>query len=279
MQTFELYRYQLLPISQHQQDLFHQRLTADEIRARKNEFLDLALANLPTFRHRGLEIRHKVMFHENEWFVFKVGAHKSVDRDTEDFRKERIESWPNVTVLIHNDPDTQVIAVSRNQRAFSTTKSVAKLIERSLTPPLRSYGLTIQIREQFEKTNFWSVLKEYPGRISRVRFEMVAPNMANISCALKVDLRQLNRESNCQQTDLTLQAAPGAALEISEQNELINGCVEYSSQGGGDIAIKILGLKKEVRTSTTVKSVEMDELFLQAPSNDLLGVVKALLEK
>lgn len=279
MQTFELYRYQLLPASQQQQDLFRKTLTADEIRAKKNEFFDLVLDELPPFRHRGLEIKHKVVLHNGEWCIFKIGAHKSVDRDTEDFRKERIESWPNVTVIVHNSPDTQIIAISRNQKAFSSTASVAKIFERSLTPALRSFGLTIQVKEQFEKNNFWSLVQQNRGKVTRVRFEMVAPNMANISRSLKVDLRQLNRESNCQKANLELEALPGAALEIKENNDLIGGCVEYSSLGGGDIAIKIRGIKKEIRTSTTVKTVEIDELFIQAPNNDLLGIIERLLGK
>lgn len=277
MQSFELYRYQLLPNSQHQQDLFNEHLTADEIRERKNNYFDQVLDRLPTFRHRGLEIKHKVIYHEAEWFIFKIGAHKSVDRDTEEFRRERIESWPNVTVLVHNAPDTQIIAISRNQRAFASTGTVAKIFERALTPPLRSFGLTVQIKEQFEQNYFWSIVKQHENRITRVRFEMVAPNMANISRVLTLDLKQLNRDSNCQKANIELEALPGAALEITKKNDLINSCVEYSSLGGGDIAIKIKGLKKEVRTSTTVKSVEIDELILRAPSNDLLGVIKQLL--
>jgi len=224
-----------------------------------------------------LEIKHKVQIHEGDWFIFKLGAHKSVDRDTEDFRKERIESWPNVTVLVHNNPDTQIIAISKNFKAFSTTNSVAKILERSLAHSLRAYGLTLVIKEQFEKNNFWSIVREHSGRISRVRFEMVSPNMANISRALKIDFKQLNRESNCQKANLELEAVPGAALELKEGNELLDGCVEYASLGGGDIALKIRGVKKEVRTSTTVKSVEIDELFLRGPGDDLLHLIKRIL--
>lgn len=68
--------------------------------------------------------------------------------------------------------------------------------------------------------------------------------MANISRVLKVDLRQLNRDSNCQKTDLQLEALPGAALEITKMDDLIEGCVEYASMGGGDIAIKSQGLEE-----------------------------------
>lgn len=279
MSSFELFRYQLLPASQHQQELFSAPLTADQIRAKKNEFFSMALTELSKFRHRGLEIKHKVLHHENEWAVFKVGAHKSVDRDTEEFRREKVESWPNVSVLINNDPDVQVIAISRNPRAFSSTGIVAKMFERALTSQLRSYGLTIQIREQFESANFWAVVSRNEGKVLRVRFEMVAPNMANISRALRIDLKQLNRETNSQQTNLELEAPPGGALEVSRENELIDGCVEYSSLGGGDIAIKVRGIRKEIRTSTSIKSVDIDELTLQSPSVDVLAVLKRLLDK
>lgn len=277
MSTFELYRYQLLPSSQQQQDLFHTLQTADHIREQKNRYFDSVLVERLDFWHRGLEITYKLEFHEDFWFIFKIGAHKSVDRDTKDFQRERIESWPNITVIVHNDPDTQIIAISKNIKAFSSTNIVAKIFEHALTSVLRPYGLTIQVKEQFEKHNFWSVINSHIGKISRVRFEMVAPNMANISRMLKIDLKQLNRESNCQKANIELEALPGAALEIKSDNELVDGCVEYASLGGGDIAIKIKGIKKEVRTSTTVKSVEIDELSIKSPNDQLLSIIKRLL--
>lgn len=277
MSTFELYRYQLLPASQQQQDLFHAILSADQIRERKNEFLDAVLGEHLHFRHRGLEIKHKVELHDGPWFMFKIGAHKSVDRETADFKRERIESWPNITVIVHNDSDTQIIAISKNIKAFSSTKIVAKIFEHALASALRSYGLTVQVREQFEKHNFWSIINNNFGKIARVKFEMVAPNMANISRTLKIDFKQLNRESNCQKVSLELEALPGAALEIKPDNELVDGCVEYASLGGGDIAIKIRGIKKEIRTSTTVKSVEVDEIFVKCPGDQLLSIIKQVL--
>lgn len=279
MSTFELFRYQLLPASQHQHELFSVVLSADQVRERKNEFFDAALKGLSKFGHRGLEIRHRVQLHQDGWFIFKVGAHKTVDRDTEDFQKEKVESWPNVTVIVNNQPEIQVLAISRNPRAFSSTSVVAKLFERTLTSLLREYGLSIQVREQFESANFWTVIGENKGKVLRLRFEMVAPNMANISRALSIDLKQLNRDTNAQQTNIELEAPPGGALEVSPQNELIDGCVEYSSLGGGDIAIKIKGMRKEIRTSTSVRSIEIEELTLQAPAPDLLVALTQLLAK
>lgn len=279
MQTIDLYRYQLLPLSQHQQELFSKSFTAEEIRARKNDFFAGIFRRIPSLVHRGVLIRHKEEYLQDDTFIFKLGAHKSVDRDNEEFQKEKIESWPNVTVFIYNRPDTQVIAISRNYRAFSSTKSVATILERTFNSSLREYGLTIQILEQFEKKNFWNVVKKYEGSLTRVRFEMISPNMANLSRVLKVDLKQLNRESNSQKTNLELQAIDGAALEINESNELINGCVEYSSMGAGDIAIKIRGIRKEIRTSETVKSIEIDEMTFEGSNENLIEAVKQVLTR
>ena len=277
MQIFELYRYQLLPSSQQQNDLFETPLTADQIREKKNHFLNDVLENLPQFRHRGMEIKHKTIFHAGDIFAFKIGAHKTMDRDTADFSREKIENWPNVTVLINNDPAAQVIAISRNQKAFASTKTVANLLEAAISPSIRKYGLTIQVAEQFEENNFWALIEAHKGYVSKVRFEMIAPNMANISQALKIDLKQLNRDTNCQKTNIELETLDGVPLEISRDNKLIDGCVEYASLGGGDIAIKIKGYRKEFRTSTTVKTVAIDELYIEGGGNDLLGNLKELL--
>ncbi len=193
-----------------------------------------------------------------------------MDRDTEDFNKEKIENWPNVTLVINNNPESQIIAISRNKKAFSSTRSVVNLLEKAITPALHYYGLTVQINELFEKNNFWSLIEEYKGQISKVRFKMIAANMANISKYLKVDLKQLNKDSNCHKANIELESLPNSHLEINRENELIDGCVEYSSQGGGDIVLKINGFRHEVRTSKSIKTVEIDEITVQNPSGDLL---------
>jgi hypothetical protein len=277
MQIYELFRFQLLPISQHQQELFSKTFTVEEIRARKNEFLNEVLAKLPEFLHPRTEVRHKIERHEEELFIFKLSAHRKLDRYTEEFVLERLETWPNVTVVIDNAPDRQAIGISRNTLAFSSGHVVANLLERTLNGPLAEYGLTIQIQEQFAKNNFWEIIDRYRGRVKRVRFEMVSPNMANISHVLKVDLRQLNRDSNSQRTSIELQAVDGASLELSPNNPLIAGCVEYASLGGGDIAIKVTGLKKEIRTSTSVSTVAIDNLEMALPKKDALDALTRIL--
>lgn len=278
MLTFDLYRYQLLPNSQLQQHLFDKPLTADEIRERKNIFFNNVLEHLPQFTTARVQVKHKTLFHKGDWFVLKIGSHKSINRDTEDFNIEKIETWPNVTVIINNNPESQIIAVSRNKKAFSKTRTVVNLLGAALTPPLGTYGLSVEIREIFEKNNFWELIKEYKNNITKIRFEMIAPNMANISKVLTIDLKQLNRDSNCHKANIELEAPDNSHLEINENNDLINSCVDYSSEGGGDIALKINGFRHQIKTSTSIRTIEIDELSVQNPSLDLLNSLSEFLK-
>jgi len=278
MSTFELYRYQLLPSSQLQQELFSLPYTADEIREQKNEFFSSALEKFQAISSRTQQIREKIILADGNWFAIKLAPARKVKRSTQNFETETIDNWPHVTIFFNNDPKIQIIGISRNQKAFSETATVVRILQKSLTHILRQFGLTIQIEAMFEQEHFWTLINGNRGKIARVRFEMVSPNMANISHVLKLDLKQLNRDSNCQKANLELEAPAGAALEINEKDDLISGCVKYSSEGGGDIAIKIIGYKKEIRTSSSVKTLEIEEINFEGSSADFLDTMLRLVK-
>jgi hypothetical protein len=278
MSTFELYRYQLLPSSQLQQDLFSAPFTADQIRARKNEFFSSVLGRFRAISSRTQQIREKIVLNNGDWCAIKLAPGRKVKRSTADFRTESIDNWPHVTIFFNNAPNVQMIGISRNQKAFSETSTVVKILQRSLTHALREFGMVIQIEALFEQEHFWTIINGNRGKVSRVRFEMVAPNMANISHVLKLDLKQLNRDSNCHKANLELEAPPGGALEIDEKDDLIDGCVKYASAGGGDIAVKVMGFKKEIRTSTSVKTIEIEEMNFEGSNAEFLSVMLQLVQ-
>jgi hypothetical protein len=279
MAVYDLYRYQLLPAPEFQRDLFEgKELTAEELRAQKNELFFLILSTIPDFSHRGVETTKRILFKSDTCIVFKVGVQKSVDRDTKELNKEKVESWPNATVIVDNAPSVQGIAVLRNPQAFSSTRILVDHLDKAISALLKPKGLTIEIREQFNSVDFWAVVSENKGKVQRIRFEMVAPNMANISDALTVDLRSLNRDAHSQRVDLELNAAQGSALEVDNTNALVNGCVDYSSKGGGDIAVKIQGMRKEVRTSTAVKSVEVDSFEITGDASQVVSEIRRLFQ-
>ncbi|CAN1572773.1 hypothetical protein MCEMAEM4_03403 [Burkholderiaceae bacterium] len=278
MATFELFRYQLLPASQeHQQDLFGESLTLDQIKEKKNEIFWELLQEGALFNSE--KLLQKTLFSEGYWFSIKLAPKRKTVINKPDFRSESVENWPHITVFINNDPAVQIIGVSRNQRAFKDSISVVRTLEKRIGKPLKDRGLTVQFQSIYEQTEFWQLMQQQRGRVERVRFEMISPNMANISGVLKVDLRRLNQESNSQKTTLELEAVAGSALQIDQSDGLISSCVDYSANGGGDIKVKIKGFKKIIRTSTSVRTIEADEIIFEdtnCESLDLLlkGVLK-----
>jgi hypothetical protein len=80
-----------------------------------------------------------------------------------DFEDERIDDWPYVTMIINNDPAHQFIGVAPNVKAFTSTATVVKIIERSIARALHVFGLCIEIREQFDKKQFWWLMEEFHG--------------------------------------------------------------------------------------------------------------------
>jgi len=274
MAAFELFRFQLLPASQErQQELFGETLSLEELKERKNELFARVLAQ-DSRTSRSPDLLQKVLVEGHpEWMVMKIAPRRKAILNKPDFRTEQVEDWPYVTLFLNNDPEVQVIGVSRNQRAFKNTYSVVRALERRLEKPLRSVGLTVQFSSIYDRAEFWSIIENYTGRVEKVRFEMVAPNMANISRVLKVDLKRLNQEANAQRTTLELEAVGGTSLEIDKADELVSGCVDYSAEGGGDIKVKIKGMRKIIRTSTSVRVLELDEAIFENTTPDELDLL------
>jgi hypothetical protein len=273
--NFDLYRYQLLPITQNvQQDLYRKILTKDELIQKKNSLFHEVISNLPQLNTSANTILHqKVILDRSDWFVFKLGSQKSIEIENENFDKERINNWPHVTVIINNRPDFQLMAISKNRKAFSSTNVVANIIVESLRDHLANLQLTIHVKTIFEKKDFWHVVNSNQGRITSVKFELISPNMANISKSLKVDLKQINLDTNSHKTCLELNANEGATLEIKTDNEVIDGLVDYASEGGGDIRLKINGFKRSIHTQKTNKSIEIDELSIEGLSVESLELL------
>lgn len=277
IQNFDLYRYQLLPITRNVQlDLLRGIESINSLKERKNEFFAEILSNLPPLRHRNIQIIHRLDMHTGDWFVFHVAAKKTLERSRPDFRKERLEDWPHVIVIINNSRNTQAIAISRNVKAFSSSFAVASLLRANLQPALKTYQLHFDVEALFEKQTFWSLVREYQGRITSVTFELVSPNMANISKTLEIDLEQINAETNSHRTDLRLNSGEGSALEIDEKNKIVNSLVDYAAAGGGDILIRVKGVKKTIRTSRNVSEVAIDEIVLKNPTAESLQFIEEL---
>lgn len=275
--TFKVYRYQLLPIDRHTDDLY-EGLTAAQLIERKNWIFAKTIPFVRTHRHRGSDLSVRLESSGNDAFTLSIASRRALTRETPDFRIEQIENWPHVTAIILNRPDEQYIVVQDRPTAFANTDTVIKLIERATRASLQRSGLRLHTERVFSKSHFWQLVRQYKDKITWIEFEFVTPNMANISNTLSSTLKELAKDTNSSQSILQLRSDPASSLDIDPKDETVQGLVDYTSEGGGDIAIKIKGFRKKIQTSRSIREIELDDLQLSGPPEQVAGILRGILK-
>lgn len=278
---FQIFRYQILPFESKKQFDIESPIkdvkNIDELRERKNEFFLKVITNIDSFEYPYGEVTHKIIYNSNDRIIMKLGAHKDVELTHKDFSKREYEDWTPITVYIDNRPNRQFILIEKNRKVFSNPRVVTNILQDNLNDRLKDYFLATYIKPCFEENEFWALVATYEERIMNINFELISPNMANISGGLKLDLHKLNADTNTHKTNLELNSDENSHLEINEENEMIHSLVEYSSEGGGDISMFIKGLRKKIHTKNTVKEVEIDEIEIQdATSTELSEILDSI---
>lgn len=275
---FELFRYQLLPVDRRLQlDFINGVTSVDELIERKNDIFAEALREVHQFAHPRTDVVAKLLYEEQGFFLYRMAANRSIHRETKEFWDEYIDNWPSVLVAVWNHPEIQLIAVQRRAAAFPQANSVVHMILESVEPKLSSAHLSAHFEPLFEIERFWALVHKFEGRIQSIDFEFITPNMANISRSLSQDLRQFAKEMNSVKNNLRIAADPESVIHVSESNQTLSGLVEYSSAGGGNITMKISGLRKKYQTSKSVKTVSVDELDVEGPAAEVAAVLKNLM--
>jgi len=129
--------------------------------------------------------------------------------------------------------------VQQNTYVFWNTQVVINILESNLNKKLNAYQLSAVFEPMFEERVFWDIVKNNKNRILVVDFELVTPNLANISSSLSEELKVLQKSTNTQKTNVKLHSDKGSALEISSENSLIKDLVSYTARGGGILGVKL----------------------------------------
>lgn len=275
---FTIYRYQLLPISNEPQlEIFGDINSLEDIIKKKNELFHDSIISMKLGKYRNTELTKKIIYDKNNLIILKLASKKEVTFENRQLEKETHEHWPSVIIIVDNDPSIQKIAVSPNIEAFSGTDVIKKILDNNINSILKKFNLKMIRKDIFESKEFWDIINENKGKILSVEFQLVSPNMANISNTLKLDLKFLKERASVQETMLKLNSDPASTLTIDQNNELIKSIVDYSSQGGGDISIKIRKLRKKIKTSKTEKYLAIDELDLINISEEQAKKITGLL--
>lgn len=276
--TFHSYRYQLLPTSQHIQMSLDGAITGvEDLKKRKNEFFRDALENIPAFAYSRAETRHKLWTFDS-LLILQLGVERDLKRKTREFEVEEVENWPTVFVVFSNDPAVQKCLI-QCEGGFQKTATVVRLIEASLNTVLAQQQLAIAFEPIYAESYFWDLVDRYEGKITQIEFELISPNLSNISASLTLDLGALNQSTNTQRTNLQLNSDENATLTPSAEDPLIQGLVRYSSDGGGDISIRAKGLRRKIHTARGVTELSIDELLIEGASPEqLVGVFRDLMQ-
>lgn len=276
---FHIYRYQILPLSQ-QHPLFFQADVSNikELKLRKNEFFAKAVLQTQKLIYNRADLIHKIIFNDDDIIIFKIGVNRILSRNKPDFTEEEIDNWPNLLIVLNNKEHIQKAAIQFNRKAFSDTQTVSKLFEHSINNYLSKYYLKSHFNPMFTKQYFWDIVSKHPTGITQTCFEMISPNMSNISSSLKLDLRLLNETTNTQETSLELNSDKSTHLSFDRDNEFINSLVEYASEGGGNISMKVKGYKRKIHTSDSINEYEIDEFEIKnAHPNELAEIFRGFL--
>lgn len=277
LNTFKMYRYQLLPIDRHTGDLYDGR-TTEELIQQKNEIFSSAIPFIRAYRHRGSDLSVRIDSSKNNAFILTIAPQRALTIETPDFRVERVDNWPHTVAIVLNRKDEQYVAVQDRPSSFASTDTVINLIEKSTRASLAKAGLRVHFERMFHQSYFWSIVNEYRNRITWVGFDFVTPNMANISSTLSNTLKRLAKDTNTAQSNLQLRSDPASSLDLRTDDETVQGLVDYTSEGAGDISLKVKGIRKRLHTSHSTREIQLNDLELSGPADQVAGVIRKLLK-
>lgn len=276
---FDVYRYQIVPLSrQGQASLFEEDyLSEEDLLKKKNIYFQEAVEQHRTLLEgRKIEYLYKILNTTHDNILIRLATRKNLNIDTKEFTERVIETFPNIFILINNNPSVQEIIIQKNYKAFTYTNDVIKILERNINKYLRQHNLQIYIQPIFDQKDFWNLAQQYEGRITKLSFDLVRPNMPNISGVLSEDLKELQKTSNSHRTKLELNAGTGNVLtNITEQNSQVKNMVDYASNGGGDIYLKAKGVKSKIKTNKSVTEFSVNELEIRTDNvDDIIKIIK-----
>ena len=276
---FNIFRYQLLPKSTEiQMHLFENRVNSlDDLKREKNNIFSEILFNFKSFDYPKGEFNLQTNFFENPFYSFSLNTKRTVKLPEKDFSNSTHEIWPPIMILIYNNPSVQKIAISLNKKAFATTLTMAHILQKHLNSLLSFYNLAIFIQPIYEIKEFWTIVETYEKSIDQVRFELISPNMSNISENLAIDLKGLRDSTGAIKTNIEINSDDDSALKLEKSNSFVSSLAEYSAKGGGDVSFRIKGLSKRIQTSKKVSEVSISELSLTGNSKIVADALRNFL--
>ena len=168
---------------------------------------------------------------QDEVYVMRVANVTNVTITDEHLKSQDYADYRNCLVLIDNRPGIQRIAIECKTKAFSDTKTVARILEASLCKLLREKLLKVKLTAVYGTNVFWNTLKDYPDGFRKVEFHFPPLNLERLT---KVMAKHLNtaREDWDSALDVSFSANEGGTVKIDPKNERQCALVKGASGAG-----------------------------------------------
>lgn len=276
--TFSEYRYHLLPLETEQTELelYGSKPSFEELKNTKNKIFKEIIESLPEDKNE--KNLFKLLDNTDDIYLFKV-SNKKYDKIVENFTEKEIKTEPYIYLIINNDTNVQKIYISNDIEVFSSVNVTKNILVTILRKYLQAKYLNIETNEVFDKMTFWTLVKKHQDKIKYINIEMIKPNLANITKSLPEVFKKFAENTNAHRSNIILKAPENGKLEkINESNKELEGLVDYSSKGGGEIKVKVKGISKQLKTSDNIKKIDIDQIYLEGSHEQVIKMYKEILK-
>ena len=211
---------------------------------------------------------------EESVYVMRVANVTDVTITDENLTDRNYKDYRNCLVIIDNRPGIQRIAIERKTKAFSDTKTVANILEASLSKLLRAKLLEVKLTAVYATHVFWETVQDYPLGFKKVRFHFPPLNLVRLK---RVIDRYLNlaREDWDSDIDIAFNAREGGSVKIDRDNPRQKALVEGAAEAGVWVEMYPRDGKRKVIYCGKDQFVvqEIDEAVFQDLISDHQGVI------
>lgn len=275
MIKYDIFTYQISPITNNQLQLFGDNLSYEELVKKKNLFFAEIFNDITFFSSRH-KLNYKIEYSNKDFILIRLANKKTVKIER-DFHSAYFESEPSCLIGFYNDPDIQLIAIESDIASFGNSFVVLKILEKAIDKKLNSFNLRFYPQPKYEERVLWEMLRKYEGRVEKLQFEFSKPNLARVNESLSDELKEAGKILNSEKTKIEFNAPDEQVLEnLNENNSPLADLVKTSSEGGGPAKLKLHGLRRWETTATSVKSIELDTLEIEADANTIRKFVETL---
>ena len=281
--TFEYYRYQLVPNKVVQLTIDTVPYTTDKLKEKKNEFFSLLLKSL-VLKNNDRELKIYRPYSVDNVFILLVANNRQVEY-IKDLEEKHIESEPFSIIIVDNNPKEQIIAIRNNRKAFSSADTLKNILYKTMNDALSYYNLEMHVEPISLENDFWAAIHDSGKDVYKITYEIIKPNVTNISKALDEDIKNFIDKTNSHKTTLSIEASTNGQLtNINRNDKDLSGLTRYSTDGAGRAVVKFTDktsydtrnhiLKKIIDVAIDMKNATKEQLknlaekVLDRPSNE-----------